>query len=340
MPKSYNPLVSIILPTYNRASFLPEAFEAIKKQSFEDWELIVVDDGSTDNTRELVKNFASHVSQKVQYIYQENQGPAAARNKGLNYAKGKYIAFYDSDDIWLSNYLKVCVNALENYKEIDWIFTACRLIKMSSGEIVNPNHLFEPDGRPRMVLTLKTIKYSNLCLIKDNKEAIKCALLEGLRAGLQNSVIKAEIFSECRLNPKYRIGEDQILVVEALKAGFKFAFLKDVYVLYRIHENNISCANLAKNFDDRVKTYIHFIEAISSLEPILSLRERFYLFQRISSIYFWNIFRGFYELGAYDLASVFLGKALKYQPWVPTYWKYFFLLSVKRLWNKLRAIDG
>ena len=334
MPKSYNPLVSIILPTYNRASFLPEAFEAIKKQSFEDWELIVVDDGSTDNTRELVKDFASHVSQKVQYIYQKNQGPAAARNKGLNYAKGKYIAFYDSDDIWLPNYLNVCICALENYKEIDWIFTACRLIKMPSGEVFNSNHLFRPDGRPRMVLNIKTIKCNNVYIIQSNKEAIKCALLEGLQAGLQHSVIKREVFLKCKLNSKYHVGEDQILVVEALKSDFKFAFLKDVYVIYRMHEDNISCANLAKDFENKVETYIHFIEALLSLKPILGFRERFYLFQRVSSIYFWNIFYGFYELGAYDQAFPFLKKALKYQPWSRVYWKYLFILILK-LFNEL-----
>src|SRR5947207_12487932 len=90
------PTVSIVLPTYNRAPFLPQAFAAIQGQQWTDWELIVVDDGSTDNTPLIIADLSAELRQQVLYIYQENQGAYGARNIGLDHARSKYIAFYDS----------------------------------------------------------------------------------------------------------------------------------------------------------------------------------------------------------------------------------------------------
>src|SRR5947209_3744474 len=91
--------VSIVLPTYNRARFLPEAFESIRAQKFTRWELIVIDDGSTDETRAVVAALSADLPQPARYHYQANQGPAAARNAGIDLTQEKYIAFYDSDDL-------------------------------------------------------------------------------------------------------------------------------------------------------------------------------------------------------------------------------------------------
>src|SRR5262245_35090882 len=102
-------MVSIILPTYNRAKFLAQAFASIKSQRFGDWELLIVDDGGTDETPELAAAFKTSVPQPVRYVCQDNQGAYGARNTGLAQASGKYIAFFDSDDSWLSHHLDDCV---------------------------------------------------------------------------------------------------------------------------------------------------------------------------------------------------------------------------------------
>src|SRR5437762_11880112 len=98
------PAVSIILPTYNRSKFLPQALASIRGQTFADWELIVVDDGSSDDTGELVRALTADVRQSVRYGYQQNQGAYAARNTGLDLARGRYVAFFDSDDVWLPHH--------------------------------------------------------------------------------------------------------------------------------------------------------------------------------------------------------------------------------------------
>src|SRR5262245_48027518 len=122
------PAVTVILPTYNRASFLPGAFESLDSQSFKDWDLIVVDDGSTDNTREIVHAFERAGGRAMRYVHQTNRGAYAARNRGLDEATGKYVAFFDSDDVWLPHHLARCVTALEEHPEVDWVFGSCTQI--------------------------------------------------------------------------------------------------------------------------------------------------------------------------------------------------------------------
>ena len=102
MQNNQKPLFSIVIPTYNRAEFIGKAIQSVKDQLFNDWELIVVDDGSTDNTKEVVFSFNDN---RIKYVYQKNQERSIARNRGIKEAKGEYICFLDSDDWYLQNHL-------------------------------------------------------------------------------------------------------------------------------------------------------------------------------------------------------------------------------------------
>jgi len=93
-----NPKVSVIIPTYNRAHLIGRAIQSVLNQTYQDFELIVVDDGSTDNTNEVIKEF-SQKDKRILYIkHDKNKGGSAARNTGIKAARGEYIAFQDSDD--------------------------------------------------------------------------------------------------------------------------------------------------------------------------------------------------------------------------------------------------
>jgi len=105
------PTVSIIIPTYNREHLLGRAIQSVLDQTYQNFELIIVDDGSTDDTEKLVKSFNS---EKIRYIrHGENKGPSAARNTGIQSAKGDYIAFQDSDDEWMPEKLEKQIRAFE-----------------------------------------------------------------------------------------------------------------------------------------------------------------------------------------------------------------------------------
>lgn len=97
------PVFSVIIPTYNREKLIGRAIDSVLNQTFKDFELIIVDDGSTDNTKEIIERYTD---QRIRYIYKENGGQNSALNKGIEFAKGKYVAFLDSDDEWLDEKLR------------------------------------------------------------------------------------------------------------------------------------------------------------------------------------------------------------------------------------------
>ena len=96
-------MISVIIPTYNRAKLLPRAVESVLNQTYQDIELIIVDDGSTDDTMEWVRGIKDD---RVRYAQLNHQGACAARNHGISIARGEYIAFQDSDDIWFMDKLE------------------------------------------------------------------------------------------------------------------------------------------------------------------------------------------------------------------------------------------
>jgi len=107
------PNISVIIPTYNRAGMVKEAIESVLAQGYADRELIVVDDGSTDETERVVSSFAPRLT----YIYQDHQGVSAARNRGIVHARGEYLAFLDSDDLWLEDKLYRQMRFMESHPE-------------------------------------------------------------------------------------------------------------------------------------------------------------------------------------------------------------------------------
>lgn len=116
-----DPLISVIVITYNRGHFLKDALESIKRQTFKDYEIVLVDDGSTDNTKEIVKEYP-----EIRYIYQEHGGISKARNRAVKAAKGKWIATLDSDDLWKEDKLQKQVDYLYAHPDCRIVFTKFR----------------------------------------------------------------------------------------------------------------------------------------------------------------------------------------------------------------------
>ncbi len=104
------PFFSVIIPTYNRAHLITGAISSVIVQSFGDWELLVIDDGSTDNTADIVSSFNDI---RIKYFYQQNTERSAARNKGISKANGRFVCFLDSDDVWLPHHLQTMFDAVK-----------------------------------------------------------------------------------------------------------------------------------------------------------------------------------------------------------------------------------
>lgn len=112
------PKVSIVVATYNRAKLLPETLTSVLNQRFQDFELIVVDDGSTDDTRRVLEPFAS----RIRYVYQENCGPSAARNLGVRHSVAPWIAIQDSDDLSMPNHLQTLYGFVQSHPDCGFVF--------------------------------------------------------------------------------------------------------------------------------------------------------------------------------------------------------------------------
>lgn len=127
------PRVSVIIPTFNCERFIAQTIESVLAQTYRDLELVVVDDGSTDNTRLIVEEFLK--DKRVRYIYQNNSGASTARNKGFLESSGEYIAFLDSDDLWYPEKLERQVDFLDKNKDIGLVNCMVNIIDKESNII-------------------------------------------------------------------------------------------------------------------------------------------------------------------------------------------------------------
>lgn len=125
LPKQTNARVTVVIPTYNYGRFLGRTLESVLAQTYEDWECFVVDDGSTDNTREIAEAYASK-DQRIKYIYQENQRAGAARNAALRASSGEYLQFLDGDDLIQAQKFEKQVAFLDQHPEVDIVYGAVR----------------------------------------------------------------------------------------------------------------------------------------------------------------------------------------------------------------------
>lgn len=116
------PLVSVVIPSYNRAHSISETLESVFSQTYPNVEILVVDDGSTDNTRAVIESIDNPA---LKYIYQENKGASGARNTGIDNSSGEYIAFLDSDDLWLPSKLEEQVAFMEKNNECALVLCEC-----------------------------------------------------------------------------------------------------------------------------------------------------------------------------------------------------------------------
>jgi len=128
-------MVNVIIPTYNRAELLPGAIDSVLAQTFKDYEIIIIDDGSTDGTRKVLSPYLLHPN--IRYFYQDNKKQAAAKNLGIQKAQGEYIAFLDSDDLWSPQKLALQVKALDDHPEIAMVYSNQMIFRNSldSGKI-------------------------------------------------------------------------------------------------------------------------------------------------------------------------------------------------------------
>lgn len=207
------PDVSVIIPSYNRGDVIKETVDSILAQTKSDIELIVVDDGSTDNTQIVIGGIEDD---RIKYYSKENGGAASARNFGLSKATGKYVAFLDSDDLWPENYLKVMVGSLECNPEF--------------GVAYSPIRAFYPDGRK-----------SESQLTRSDKSG--WVTLDIFKRGFvwpSASVFRMSAWKDFHFDETMRCSYEDGDAFLRLSLKTQFLFVPEVESLYRVSDDSIS----------------------------------------------------------------------------------------------------
>lgn len=201
----YKPLVSIIIPTYNYGEFITEALECSLQQTYENKEIIVVDDGSNDNTNEIVSSYKN----KIRYFYQHNKGAPTARNQGVKLAKGDFITFLDADDTTPQDKLEILMEYLLENSSVYIVFGQTMRLKLSK----------YIDGKPHF----EEFESPNY------------------RKSLPSSIIRKSLFDKIGVfNESLHYCDDSDWIMRAQEMGITMRFIPKLTLYYRRHHRNIT----------------------------------------------------------------------------------------------------
>jgi len=233
--KSSLPLVSVIIPAYNSANFLPFSIGSVFNQTYQNIEVVLVDDGSTDNTAEVMQDLLSKYVGRLKYVIQENGRQGKARNNGIRNSSGSLIAFLDADDEWVSDKIAIQINQLIS-NNADLVFSDGWLVKSSERRYLQAEldsgawhvamgafvgELYDNRGQRLLHRKNRIPTSSALC----TREAIE----------------KAGYFIEDRI---YQNCEDYYLWVQMVEQGAKLVGFRDKLILYRMHEGSSTSNSL------------------------------------------------------------------------------------------------
>lgn len=228
--------VSIITPIYNGERYIGETIESVLKQSYGNWEMLIVDDGSIDHSFEIARNFENNDS-RIHVFHQENKGSAAARNYGIRNAKGKVIALLDADDLWEPDFLEKQVKFMKE-KNAACVFCSYRKIDENSKEIFHPTKIMKE-------VRIKDMRVMNRigCLtgLYDTTKYGKVYLHEDLKSLRDDYAYWYDIINKTGI----AYGNKKILasyrVMQSSTTGKKLKLIKIQYSFYRkyIHESRV-----------------------------------------------------------------------------------------------------
>ncbi len=239
------PKVSIIIPTYNRAEYVTQAIDSVLAQTYTDYEIIVVDDGSTDKTKEELLPYMD----KIRYIYQENAGVSAARNTGIKIAKGEWLAFLDSDDEWLPEKLKNQTTFVQENPSIVAHTVNVNLINYHDSGLSSFLHCKFPfEGNEGIIDDpfIQHFKYRTIAM----PVAIMCR---------KECAIEAGLFDE-----SFVCGEDYDFMCRlALQGSWGYCW-DELAMIYRRCEKTVSLSTLKKDYTvtlrNQIKTHKKLLE--------------------------------------------------------------------------------
>lgn len=276
----YMPKVSVIIPAFNRAQYISKALESVLAQTYGNYEIVVVDDGSTDATVAALEPYRERIS----YIYQPNRGVSAARNTGIAASCGEFLAFLDSDDLFLSDKLAAQVAFLDGNSQVDLVASGWTHIDQEGAPLDRAEPWLHSER-----LDLATLLTS-------------CPFI------LQSSLVRREWLEQVRgFDEELRRAEDWDLFLRLAHEGCQMAWLRQPVCLYRIHPNSLSNA-ITLHKQSHFLVLDKYFANLPMDDPLHGQRLRLYATTHLQFIG--------RELGAgnVDEARAGLEKAVEYDP--------------------------
>jgi GT2 family glycosyltransferase len=228
---SGRPVVSVVIPAYNSANFIGETLDSVFAQTFADYEVIVVNDGSPD-TLELERVLALYMN-RIVYLKQENSGPARARNEAIARAAGEYVAFLDSDDLWTPEYLAAQVRALNDDASLALVCADAELF----GESIHAGQTFMQRWPSEEPVTFEKLL------------SMECAIITMCVVARKQALIDAGLFDE-----RFVRSEDYDLWLRLAQRGARFAYQHRVLGHRRLHGASLA-SNEQALFESQIEVY-------------------------------------------------------------------------------------
>ncbi|RZK39380.1 MAG: glycosyltransferase [Pedobacter sp.] len=289
-----NELISIIMPAYNAEKFIKQAIESIILQTYKNWELLVVDDGSTDETSSIIKELVKN-DNRIQYFFQQNSKQGKARNLGVENSNGRLIAFLDADDVWLSKRLEILIEHFDENK-YDLIFSDAYVFT----NVINTNSI--PNTQERF--NVSDQDYFGESALKD--------FLIYNRIPLLTILVKKQILRDSGMFSDRGICEDYEMWLRLLINGYRFKSISIPLAAYRVHKNSTT-VNDKLAIDECIDVLNDLSKVVSAEYKILFLKSlKIWYVRKLSQISNYTEFNKFLKKmlaqGNYNLSLRIISK--------------------------------
>ena len=282
------PTVSVIMPSYNHSRFIKDAIQSVLNQTFEDFELIIIDDGSFDDSQEIIQEFAEIDSRVKPIFHKKNMGIARTLNDGLKSSKGEFITFIASDDVWTPNKLEVQLEILARNED---------LVVWSEGEIIDAN------GNP----TGQTFTERHTATNRKKNGRIFEELLKGNFIFGSSMILKRKNLGKIKFDESLKYLNDYKFVVD-LAWKYEYHFIESPLAKYRIHGGNTILSDKKGWLIDTIRVNKYFLEQYGDR---ISRKLRAMLHYKIALVYI--------QLGNKMVAKEYLHKIFLTYP-ASLYW--------------------
>lgn len=232
-----SPIVTVIIPTHDYGQYISEAIESVFEQTYKNIKVIVVDDGSTDDTREIVARYPS-----ARYVFQEHKGnktPARAKNLGIKLSNGDYICFTDADDKLLTTYIERCVSEIEKDGRIGFVWAGKQ-------EFGDSNRVYMP----------RKLRHPS-------------CILGGAGGALGPMLVRREAYKDTLYDENLHGREDWDLAIRLARKGWKWTIIQEALVCVRVHEQSLTIRA-------HEREYVHELESKYPIMKLYATAHKFF----------------------------------------------------------------